>query len=227
MDNIIAFIPCRSLSKSIKDKNIKELGDKPLITWSIEVGLKAGLRTIVNSDSQEYLDIAKKWDAETMLRPEELGRDNVSMFEVLESEVFKIEPVPELVVLLQPTTPFRSITKIKMGIDYLLNNSEYDSLIIAERVPDKYAPEQVIISTPTGLQMANGRPIPQRITIRQQHKESWIPSGTYIFKTSNLKEGSLYGEKTMIMETEGTININSEKDWEEAVKYYNKKYGRN
>ena len=216
MSNIVAFIPARKNSKSVIDKNIKVLGDKPLIAWSIDTALKCDLRTIVNSDSEEYLDIAKKWGAETMLRTEGLAEDKTPMFEVLASEIKKIDPVPEFVLLLQPTTPFRSVNKIKIALSYLLNNLEYDSLVIAERVPDKYSPEQVIINTPTGLRMANGLPIPQRITARQQHKEAWLPSGTYLFKTSNLESGSIYGNKTMVLETEGSVNINSPSDWEEA-----------
>lgn len=220
---IVAFVPCRQGSKSILDKNIQPIGGKPLMAWSIETGLKAELRTIVNSDSQEYLDIAKKWGAEIMLRPKELAGDKTPMFEVLESEIFKIDPVPEYVLLLQPTTPFRSVNKIKIAISYLINNPEYDSLIIAERVPDKYAPEQVIVNTPMGLRMADGRSIPQRIQARQQHKESWIPQGTYFFKTSNLQKGSIYGDKTMIMETDGfSININTSEEFKEAIQYAQK-----
>ena len=59
---IIAFIPARSGSKSIPDKNIKTLGDKPLLAWTIETALKSGLqRVIVSSDSEEYLKIAKEY----------------------------------------------------------------------------------------------------------------------------------------------------------------------
>ena len=218
-NDLICFIPARSGSKSIPDKNIKLLGDKPLLAWSIETSLKAELRTITNSDSEEYLKIAKKYGSEVMLRPKELGGDAVSMYELLAAEVPKIEPIPEYIVLLQPTTPFRSVNKVKIALSYLLNNPEYDSLVIAERVPDKYAPELMIINTPTGLRMANGLPIPQRITARQNHKEAWIPSGTYIFKTANLEEGSMYGAKTMILETEAdSPNINNLRDWEEAEK---------
>jgi len=221
---IVAFIPARSGSKSIKDKNIKELGGKPLIAWSIETGIKSELRTIVNSDSEEYLEIAKKWGAETMLRPQNLAEDKTPMFSVLENEISKIEPTPEYILLLQPTSPFRSVNKIKIALSYLLKNSdEYDSLIMAERVPQKYAPEQVIVNTPMGLKMANGLSIPQRVNARQQHKESWIPTGTYVLKTSNLEKGSIYGEKTMIMEIDGfNVNINTEEDFKEAIQYAQK-----
>ena len=59
--DIISFIPARSGSKSVPDKNIKMLGGKPLIAWTIEKSLKLGLRTIVSSDSEEYLKIAREY----------------------------------------------------------------------------------------------------------------------------------------------------------------------
>jgi len=218
--NIVAFVPARGGSKSIPQKNIKLLGDKPLISYSIDIGLKCDLRTIVNSEDKEILKIAKEYGAETMKRPKRLAKDKTSMYDLLRKEVFKIDPVPEYIVLLQPTTPFRSVGKVKMAVALLLDNKEYDSLVIAERVPDKYSPEQVIINTPTGLRMADGRKIPERITQRQNHKESYIPQGTYMLKVSNLKKGNLYGDKTMIMETEpNPANINNLDDWKIAEEY--------
>jgi CMP-N-acetylneuraminic acid synthetase len=63
----------------------------------------------------------------------------------------------------------------------------------------------------------SGVPISQRITRRQEFPEAWIPTGSiYLFKTSNLKKGSIYGDNIMLMETESEININSLEDWNKA-----------
>lgn len=220
MENTIAFIPARSGSKSIPDKNIKLLGGKPLIGYAIEDAFKAGLsKVIVNSDSQKYLDIAKEFGAETMLREKELAGDKTSMFEVLKSEIFKIDPLPDFVLLLQPTTPFRKINQIKIALSYLENNPEYDSLISVERVPERYNPAVMIVKTPEGLKMANGLPISKRITDRQSNPKTWIPTGAiYLFKTSNLEKGSIYGDKTMLLEGEPTINLNTQEDWNNLEK---------
>lgn len=220
MNNIVAFIPARSGSKGIPDKNIKLLGSKPLIAYSIESALESDLRVIVNTDSEEYAKIARERGAEVMMRSIELSQDKTSMFEVLKSEIPKVEPLPELVMLLQPTSPFRKKVHIKSAISFLTNAPEYDSLIAAEKVPEKYNPVQVIVTTPMGLRMSNGSPISQRITRRQDFPDAWIPTGSiYLFKTSNLEQGSLYGKKTMIMEVESTININSFEDWELAEQW--------
>lgn len=214
--SIIAFIPARGGSKSIPRKNLKLLGDKPLIAWSIQSAFAAGIeRVVVSTEDPEIAKVAKEWGAEVLERPTELAQDETSMFELLKSEVFKIDPLPEIVVLLQPTSPFRERVHIKSAISLLSNNLDgYDSLISAERVPEKYHPAQVIVSTPLGHRMANGSPVSQRKTRRQDFQECWVPTGSiYAFKTSNLEKGSIYGEKTLILETEGTININDQSDW--------------
>jgi N-acylneuraminate cytidylyltransferase len=219
---IIAFIPARSGSKSIPDKNIKTLGDKPLLAWTIETALKSGLqRVIVSSDSEEYLKIAKEYGAETMLRPQELAQDNTPMYQVLKSEIPKIEPQPEIVVLLSPTVPFRKTILLKSAISFFGQNlDKYDSLMTVQRVPDQFNPAQVIVSTPIGLRMANGALISNRITSRQEYPLAYVTSqGIYIFKPGNLAKGSFYGEKTMLMECDASIDINSPEDWEKCEEY--------
>lgn len=218
---IIGFIPARSGSKSIPDKNIKILGGKPLLSYTIESALKAGLdRVIVNSDSEEYLKIAKEYGAEKMLRPKKLAKDNTSMYEVLKNEIPKIEPKPDVVVLLSPTVPFRKVVLIKTALSYFINNlNDYDSLMAVKRVPNEYNPSQVIISTSFGLKMADGKQIPNRLTRRQEYPEAYVTSqGLYIFKTANLEKGSIYGDKTMLLECDESIDINSQDDWDKVEK---------
>jgi N-acylneuraminate cytidylyltransferase len=224
---IIGFIPARSGSKSIPDKNIKLLGGKPLLAYTIESAFKAGLsRVIVNSDSEEYLKIAREYGAEAMLRPKELAQDNTSMYEVLKNEIPKIElesqlTDPLIIVLLSPTVPFRKSVFIKTATSFFINNlNEYDSLMAVQKVPDEYNPAQVIINTPSGLRMADGRQISNRIARRQEYPGAYVTSqGLYIFKTSNLEKGSFYGDKTMLLECDKSLDLNTLEDWNKAEEY--------
>ena len=145
--NICAFIPARGGSKSIPRKNIKELNGKPLIVWSIESAYKAGIdQIIVDTDDKEIADMAYRNGAKVMIRPESLAQDKTSMFEVLKNEIPKIQPQPDLILLLQPTTPFRKSVHIKTAISYLQENlDKYDSLVSVEKVPEKYNPAQMIV----------------------------------------------------------------------------------
>lgn len=208
--SIIAFIPARGGSKSIPRKNIKELGGKPLIVWTIESALQAGLRTVVSTDDTEIAAVATEHGAEVLMRPEELAQDETSMFNVLQSEIPKMDT--DLVLLLQPTTPFRDVEDIQQMIAEF-SPDVHDSVIAVERVPEKFNPAQVI----TNGRMADGRHIRDRITRRQDFPPAFTPTGgAYLFKASNLAGGSLYGERVKLFETVSTININDMVDWEAA-----------
>jgi CMP-N-acetylneuraminic acid synthetase len=86
-----------------------------------------------------------------------------------------------------------------------------------QKVPNKFNPAQIIVNTPLGLRMANGTLISNRITRRQEYFPAYVTSqGIYIFKTSNLEKGNFYGDKTMLMECDESIDINSPKDFEKC-----------
>ena len=74
----IAIITARSGSKGLKDKNIKELNEKPLMAYSIEAALVSGCfeEVMVSTDSEKYAEIAKKYGARVpFLRSEKLSGD--------------------------------------------------------------------------------------------------------------------------------------------------------
>lgn len=240
---IISFIPARSGSKSIPHKNVKPLGEKPLIAYSIESSLKCGITPTVNTDNENYADIARQYGAEVQIRPQSLGNDDTSMFELLRSEIPKLDC--DLVLLLQPTSPLRKSIHIKAAISYLTENiDKYDSIVSVERVPEKYNPyamiieshdksmlfrrligfKEKLISKFTGKKVVgpslSGYPISQRMTRRQDLPQCYLPTGdVYLFKASNLTKGSFYGENVMLLECESSININTEEDWKLAEEY--------
>lgn len=244
--NIVCFIPARGGSKSIPKKNIKILGDKPLIAWTIQsVPVNLIPDIVVNTDDPEIAAIAKEFGAEVMIRPTDLGGDKTSMLDVLRKEIPKLDPQPDVILLLQPTVPFRNTFHIKMAVEMLRSYwDKYDSVVTVERIPEKYHPMLAIINTQGSNKMLfsklsgwldklksfftgknydgpvlSGYPISKRITRRQDHSEAWVPTGSiYLFKTENLKNGSFYGDRVMIMETEPTVNINTQEDFEEAEK---------
>ena len=239
MSNLIAFIPARGGSKSIPNKNIKELGGKPLIVYSIESALKCGLRTIVNTDSLEIANIAKSAGAEVMMRSKHLAKDATSMFDVLRSEIPKTGA--DYVLLLQPTSPLRKTTHIKIALSYFEEGlDKFDSLVSVERVPERYNPYAMILENKrmvfrkligwkekiqswfTGKKYVmnlSGFPISERMTMRQDLPQCWLPTGEiYLFKSENLKQGNIYGKEVMLYECEGSPNLNTLSDWEECEK---------
>jgi len=110
-ERVLAVIPARGGSKGLPGKNLRPLGGRPLIAWSIEVALGVSRidRLVVSSDDAEIRDAARAWGCATALeRPGELAGDTVGVEPVLCQVADTLGECFEWVVLLQPTSPFRS-----------------------------------------------------------------------------------------------------------------------
>jgi len=132
---ILAIIPARGGSKGIPKKNIVNINGKPLIQYTIEVAKESKLidRVIVSTDDDEIAEISEKLGAEVpFIRPAELAKDGTPTFPVIkhalkwlkENEKYK----PELIVLLEPTFPLRTVEKVDEAIKVISSDEEADSL---------------------------------------------------------------------------------------------------
>jgi N-acylneuraminate cytidylyltransferase/CMP-N,N'-diacetyllegionaminic acid synthase len=127
--NILGLIPARSGSKGIPGKNIRLLKGKPLICYTIEVALTSKYlnRTIISTDSDEIAAIAREANAEVpFIRPAHLADDNIPMYDVMVHavhEMKKIDWMPDILVLLQPTSPFRTVTHLDEAIEKFQKSS--------------------------------------------------------------------------------------------------------
>ena len=117
----IAIIPARSGSKGLKDKNIKDLCGRPLLSYSIEAakGSKVFDEIMVSTDSERYAAIAKEYGASVpFLRSSATSSDTASswdtVLEVLEN-YGKTGRAFDNVCLLQPTSPLRTAEDIKQA----------------------------------------------------------------------------------------------------------------
>ena len=125
---ILALIAARGGSKRIPRKNIRDLGGKPLIRWSIDVAEKIDSinHILVSTDDSKISDVAKNLGALVpWLRPRDFATDEASSEAVAlhaldwyEKEKGKIDGL----MLLQPTSPFRSQETIKRGIALFKEN---------------------------------------------------------------------------------------------------------
>tara|TARA_B110000858_G_C17797841_1_gene473493 strand:- start:1907 stop:2614 length:708 start_codon:yes stop_codon:yes gene_type:complete len=133
---ILCIIPARSGSRGIKDKNIKLLNGKPLLSWSILQAkeCKFDMRIVVSTDSEKYKNIAKEYGAEVpFFRPKEISGDLSTDLEFLKHCVdwFKKNENynPDFIVQLRPTQPNRKIEDINNAIELFIKNFDnYDSL---------------------------------------------------------------------------------------------------
>ena len=117
MGNKVSLIPARGGSKRLPGKNVAFFNGKPLIAWSIEASLKAGLDTYVSTENRQYANIAFQCGAHVIKRPKELAKDNIPMSAVMDH--FNNLVTWETLVLLQPTSPLRTAEHIQKGLTLL------------------------------------------------------------------------------------------------------------
>ena len=122
--NLLAVITARGGSKGIPRKNVLELCGKPLIAWTIEAAQKSNYidRLIVSTEDEEIADISRSYGADVpFIRPAELAMDDIPGPEAL---FHALEQLPgyENILLLQPTSPLRTVKDID-GIIQLFHNN--------------------------------------------------------------------------------------------------------
>jgi CMP-N,N'-diacetyllegionaminic acid synthase len=127
---ILAVIPARAGSKRLPNKNKLPLGGKPLIVWSIEAaqGISEICDILVSTNDPEIAEIAKEAGAFVpWLRPTELATDTASSVDVVLHAINWYEQnknTVDGVLLLQPTSPFRTKEIIVNGIEQYINSNK-------------------------------------------------------------------------------------------------------
>lgn len=136
--NILVIIPARGGSKGIPRKNLRLLGGKPLLYYSIKTALSSTFKpdVYVSSDDDEILNMATKFNAKTFKRHENNAHDNTTLDPVI-YECFKaVEKIEgksfDLVITFQPTSPLLKTSSLDSAIQNMLKNDETDSIISAK-----------------------------------------------------------------------------------------------
>lgn len=125
----LAVIPARGGSKRLPKKNLLTLGGKPLIVWTIEAALQSSYidSVIVSSDDDDILALAKTYAVQVIKRPSYLATDTATSFDVVKHAVENMKK-HDYVVLLQPTSPFRTSLHVHESIN-MLNEKCADAVI--------------------------------------------------------------------------------------------------
>ena len=144
---VLGVIPARGGSKGVPKKNIKNLSGKPLIYYTINAAKKSKLLTdfCVSTDSSEIKNISLKYNAKVPFkRPKKISEDVDSELVVLHAlNFYKKKGINfDAVMLLQPTSPFRSFKSIDKSIKILKKNKNIDSVFSSEKI-DSYHPDKM------------------------------------------------------------------------------------
>ena len=218
---VLAIIPARGGSKGLPGKNIIDLVGKPLIAWTIEasLGSKYITKTIVSSDSNEILEVAKQYGANILKRPFEFATDASSSEIIVKHAIQSIDDQFDYIVLLQPTSPLRNKTDIDNAFEKLfalnakalISVSEFDNKILKAFKDNENGYIEGISN--------NKFPFMRR----QDLPKTYMSNGAiYIIDTNEfLINNSFFADKTIsyIMDEIKSLDIDTKEDLDKVEKY--------
>ncbi len=209
---VLGLVPARGGSKSIPRKNLVELGGVPLIQWTIQAALGSNLeRVVVSTDDDEIAEISQNLGAEVPFkRPAELSSDQTLSIDVVLHALDVLEEDFDAVMMLQPTSPFRTSIDIESAIKIIDDASSVISVVPVEGTHParmKFVEDGVLIDPPFAETIEN---MP-----RQDLRPMYIRNGAiYLTRIADLRHRTFKGalSRALIMPKERSINIDTSFD---------------
>jgi CMP-N,N'-diacetyllegionaminic acid synthase len=225
---VLGIITARGGSKGVPGKNLKPLGGKPLLFYTVDAAVDTAVdRLILSTDDPKIADAGRALGCEVpFMRPPELARDETPHLPVIQHAVQWLKEhdgyAPDVVVTLQPTSPLRSAIDIS-GALRMLELSGADSVVSVTEVSAHAHPMRMLRLDAQGdaTLFVTGEPVRKRINRRQDLPPAFVMNGAvYACRTHVLfgDEPSLYGNRVVAypMPPDRSISIDSFEDWAEA-----------
>lgn len=218
----LAYIPARSGSKGVPDKNIRALCGKPLMAWMIDAALKSCMfdRVMVSTDSQKYAEIATSCGAWVpFLRDPAVARDTTPSIVSICSDKVRLEKIGERfdsLCLLQPTTPLcrhddivnaiNLFERIGAGVVSVVRSSENPNIMRYIDSNGRLTP----VVAPSGILRRQDSPVVYRLN-----------GAIYINAWEELAENLMQGWNPYgyVMDEVSSIDIDTLEDFEIAERY--------
>lgn len=226
-DRILAIIPARSGSKGLKDKNIKKLNGKPLISYTIEAALKSQVfkDIVVSTDSEKYKKISEQYGAWVpFLRSKDLAQDTSSSNDVIEEVLLNLKHMEkeyDCFMILQPTSPLRNHEDIKNSINFFYEKRANSVVSMCE------CHDSPLLTTNLDEEMRLDGFLEQLNKVRRQDLKKfyrlngaiYLVKVDYFFKYKNIYEKNSYA---FVMDKRKSIDIDDINDFEYAEFIMNK-----
>ncbi|HLF51233.1 acylneuraminate cytidylyltransferase family protein [Flavobacterium sp.] len=220
---ILVVIPARGGSKGVPGKNIRVLGDRPLIAHAIACAKSAKniKRLIVSTDSEETATIARQFGAEVIIRPSSLAEDTSNVITAVNHVYEALQETFDVIVLLQPTAPLRTGKDLDNVITMLAEDMTIDGVISVVPMDDMH-PARMYNLSEEGVMvpfLADGE------TLRRQDlKPVYYRNGCfYAVRTKAFFEEQSFmvsNKRAYIMNPEWLVNIDSKRDFKLATLLY-------
>lgn len=216
---ILAVVTARAGSKRVPGKNIRSLGGSPLILWSIEAakGIPDICDILVSTDDTAIAEVAREAGALVpWLRPEELATDTASSAAVCQHALDWYESVNAKVdglMLLQPTSPFRSRATVMHGVELFFSNQRRP--VVGASTAESHPMWTFKVEGQTMRPYMDGGGLRQR---SQDLPPAYVVNGSfYLISPDDLRELRSFfsGEMVplIIGDRDECIDIDTERDW--------------
>lgn len=174
---VLGVIPARGGSKGVPQKNIIDLGGQPMIAWTINAARKSQYldRVIVSTEDPDIREVAQRAEADLpFIRPRELAADETLIEDVLFHALDSLNEEYDYIVLLQPTSPFRTTADIDACIERCVRHSA--PVCIAVTQPEEPPQWMFYVGEDHRLLpiMENGFAVKRR---RQELRQAWCING--------------------------------------------------
>jgi N-acylneuraminate cytidylyltransferase len=222
---ILCVVPARGGSKGVPRKNLRVVGGKPLLVWTVEQALSAhpALDVVVSTDDEEIAAVARQCGAETpFLRPDELAQDrslDLPVFQhaldwLAQHEGYR----PEIVVQLRPTSPVRPRGLVDEAVRLLLAHPDADT--VRGVVPAGQNPHKMWrIDADTGhmrsLLAVDGIAEPYNAPRQALPPVYWQTGHIDAIRPRVFQTGSMSGRVILpvMIDPAYTVDIDTPKDW--------------
>jgi CMP-N-acetylneuraminic acid synthetase len=219
---VLGVVPARGGSKGIPRKNLAQVGGRSLLAWTAAAarGSRALTRVVLSTDDEETAEAGRTLGLEVPeLRPPALAADDTPILPVLLDLLQTLAQRayrPEVVVLLQPTSPLRRAAHIDAAVDRLRTTGA-DSVVSVVEVPHQFNPVSVLREE-AGRLVSYGRS--PTVTRRQDKPRVFARNGPAVLavRAPVLERGSLYGDDSrgLVMTAEESLDVDLPFDLELA-----------
>jgi CMP-N-acetylneuraminic acid synthetase len=222
---ILGVIVARGGSKGLPGKNVRLLGGKPLIAWTVEAatGAKHLDLVITSTDSAEIRDVALEYGCRApFLRPAELSTDEASVLDVLAHAVGFAADEPggpfDVVVLLQATSPMRTAQHIDDALEAFFGEgyAPDDTLVSVRSIDRKYG--WLMRETEGGMMEFVAQTAVDKPTRRQTLPRLFMPNGAIYITRCDAVDKGFYGSRTrsFVMSDACSIDVDTLDDFRAA-----------
>ena len=211
-------IPARGGSKGIPGKNIKPLGGKPLIAYSVEVArqLAPDSDICVSTDDPAIADVVREMGLEVpFMRPDYLATDNCGTYEVLLHAVKFFEKLGrryDTMVLLQPTSPLRTADDVRRCLEAYTPDVDMVVTVVEAASNPYYNCYETDADGFLHISKGDGSYVR-----RQDAPKAWEYNGAvYVINIDSLKQMPLskFPRRRMVeMERRRSIDLDTPLDW--------------